>query len=375
MPFRSLGWGVVSLFDFQQAFFAPEAAAVTGEGAVGSDDAVAGDQNRDAVIAVGAGHGSDCGGLPDDLSLFGIGTGGATRNGPQGVPDSFLKLGSRQDQGEIEVGPFTGEVSLKLAVEFWEPGAVAGERAGVESFLQAVELRFEHPAIGEFEQADPLLRRAGQHRPQGGQQATDVDHLLLITSGGRVAHRFFKTLAEPAQRFVAAVEGSVGYRGFVLQLAEGLVDPPHPQVGGEAHAVQLLKPAADADRVEAPFPQVFSGEAEGGVLIDFFNQRLQPVGGGAEGDERATDLAFPVAVREGGFGIGEVFDILRPGFAGRTGGPAENPGGADGGNEDAFKAAVPLDQGGIHRLPVRQRFGFGNWLICLFHLGKSCNIW
>ena len=47
-----------ALFVVQQPFLAPDAAAVAAQRPVGADDAVAGDDDRQAVVAVGAAHGA-----------------------------------------------------------------------------------------------------------------------------------------------------------------------------------------------------------------------------------------------------------------------------------------------------------------------------
>ena len=82
------------MFLSQERPFAGDAPAVAGEGAVGADDAVAGDGDGDLVGGAGPGDGADGCGLADALGDFGIGGGLAEGDFGEGFPYFLLESGA-----------------------------------------------------------------------------------------------------------------------------------------------------------------------------------------------------------------------------------------------------------------------------------------
>src|ERR1700730_14507355 len=84
------GWGSCT-FMFEEPLLAFHTAAVAGEGAVGSDDAVTGNDDSDGIGAVGETDGADWGGAADAAGELAVGGGGAERNLSQSLPYLTLK--------------------------------------------------------------------------------------------------------------------------------------------------------------------------------------------------------------------------------------------------------------------------------------------
>src|SRR5580692_2655689 len=84
------GWASCT-FMLQQPSLAFHAAAIAGEGAVRSDDAVTGNNDTDGVGTVGETDCADCSGAADAARELAVGDGGAERNLSQSLPYLTLK--------------------------------------------------------------------------------------------------------------------------------------------------------------------------------------------------------------------------------------------------------------------------------------------
>lgn len=71
--------------------FAVESAAISGEGTIGADDAVAGDHDSDGIGTVGEADCSYRSGLADFSCELQVGNCGAAGDGSQGAPDFALE--------------------------------------------------------------------------------------------------------------------------------------------------------------------------------------------------------------------------------------------------------------------------------------------
>src|SRR5438067_10810329 len=107
------GWGAGALV-FEEPALAFDAAAVAGEGAVGADDAMTGDDNSDGIGAVGEADCPDCGWAADSIGEFAVGDGGAERNLSQSLP--YLTLEGRAIGFDWE-GVDGGEVSCEVVAD------------------------------------------------------------------------------------------------------------------------------------------------------------------------------------------------------------------------------------------------------------------
>ena len=87
----------------QQPAFAPDSAAVTAECAVGSHDAVAGDDDGDAVVAVRASDGALRPRMTDLIRELRIGTNFSRRDGAQPSPNLLLKGRASRDDRRREL--------------------------------------------------------------------------------------------------------------------------------------------------------------------------------------------------------------------------------------------------------------------------------
>lgn len=107
--------------------FAFDAATVAGEGTVGADDAVAGQDDGDGIGSVGGADGANRGGMADLLGEFAIGDGGTAGDGAERTPNLTLKHGADGFDGEIVNGvEFSGEVA----------GQGGGEAVGIAGGLE-----------------------------------------------------------------------------------------------------------------------------------------------------------------------------------------------------------------------------------------------
>ncbi len=104
-------------FVTEEPAFAFDAATVSGEGSVGADDAVAGNDDGDGVCSVSGADGADGSGAADFFGEFAVRGCGAAGNCAQGAPDLLLEGGAGGLDGK-------GVDGLEVSVE------VAGERLG-----------------------------------------------------------------------------------------------------------------------------------------------------------------------------------------------------------------------------------------------------
>lgn len=93
--------------------FGGESAGVAGQGAVGADDAVAGDEDGEGVGADCVGYGADGGRMADAPGKFAVGRGPAVGYQQQLVPHRFLKLRACEHQRHVEFASFAGKIFVK----------------------------------------------------------------------------------------------------------------------------------------------------------------------------------------------------------------------------------------------------------------------
>jgi len=96
-------------FSVQEGLFSLDAPAISGQGTVGADDAVAGDDDGDGVGGAGGGNGASGGWSTDLGGEAAVGGGCAEGKGLQGGPDALLKAGAVNVQRE-RAGVGTGGV-------------------------------------------------------------------------------------------------------------------------------------------------------------------------------------------------------------------------------------------------------------------------
>src|SRR3954464_5642465 len=104
------------LLDLEEGLLALDAAGVAGEGAVGADHPVAGDDDRDGVAAVGQADRAGGGvGLAEPLRDRAVRRGVAVADLEQLSPDGLLEVAPRRVEGEVELLEVALEVRRELA--------------------------------------------------------------------------------------------------------------------------------------------------------------------------------------------------------------------------------------------------------------------
>src|SRR5258708_5906228 len=98
----------------QQKLLPPQAAAIAAKLAAFVYHAVAGDDDADAVLAVGMAHGALGAGAADFAGEVFIGTGLAVGNSQQTLPYFLLKRRARIDKRNAKLRQLAGEVLLEL---------------------------------------------------------------------------------------------------------------------------------------------------------------------------------------------------------------------------------------------------------------------
>lgn len=107
---EGLDEAVVALVGEEPAL-AVDAAAVAGEGAVGADDAMAGDDDADRIRAIREADGADGFGAADALGELAVGDGRAAGDLAEGEPDFALEGSAKGGDGE---GVDGGEIAVEV---------------------------------------------------------------------------------------------------------------------------------------------------------------------------------------------------------------------------------------------------------------------
>lgn len=141
---------------FEEPFFAVEAAPVAAQRAGGLDHAVAGDDDGDAVRAVGRADGALGAGARDAVGEFAVAGGPPERDGEQGGPDLLLEGRSGCEEGKVKVRTLAGEIGGELVERCAQRGAGVrwgwdGGRCGEEA-LEVGPFARESGSIDELEQ-------------------------------------------------------------------------------------------------------------------------------------------------------------------------------------------------------------------------------
>jgi hypothetical protein len=101
-------------FMFQKPDFSPEPSAVSGEGAVGADDTVAGNYDADGITAIGGTHGPTGFGPVHKSGDISVGGGLSEGYGLQDLPDSPLKCGSPGSKGQVKDPALVVKIFIQL---------------------------------------------------------------------------------------------------------------------------------------------------------------------------------------------------------------------------------------------------------------------
>src|SRR2546425_289486 len=99
----------------QQPALAVEAAAEAGELPARAHDAVAGDDDREGVLAGGGADGAGGAGVAEPARQLAVARGRAVGNGADGVPHAPLKRRTDRIERQLERRAAAGEIVLQLA--------------------------------------------------------------------------------------------------------------------------------------------------------------------------------------------------------------------------------------------------------------------
>ena len=232
----------------QQKAFAPHSSPVARNRSVAADDAMAGNQDADPVVSVGAADSSLRSRAPDGTSLFRVGARLPIRNLSQELPGSALELGAGDDQGDGELSQISLEVEFEFLVELLEMLILAWQHCAIQVFLEAPNLRLQHAPIRELEQADPLFRGCCRHRAEGSQQARHHSEIPMAAASRRISQNAVEGVPEATQRLESMI---VGHHNLLVpesNPAQSKSQTLSSLVGLEGYPVVLTEPAAHPTR-------------------------------------------------------------------------------------------------------------------------------
>lgn len=177
------GWRLLMV---EEPAFALDAAAVSGERSIGSDDAVAGHNDRDRIGAVGCAYGSHGIGMADLRGELAVGGRFSAGNGAEGAPHLLLKgcaagvdlevIDCVQVAGEVACESFGQAVWVSLELEIKLANAVAIGQVAVDRVV----------VLGEEEQAQfAVVTRNKNHLANWGGQTVEHKMELMRHRCGR----------------------------------------------------------------------------------------------------------------------------------------------------------------------------------------------
>lgn len=337
-------------FEVEEILFAPQSAAVSTEGSVASDDAVAGDEDGDGVFAVGAAHGALGAGATDATGKLGIRSSGSAGDVPEGVPDAELEIRAAHVEGQGEIGSAAEEIPAQFPGEGIEVRVRAGGEHGAEAAAEQVHLSWKRATIGEFEQADSLLGGPGDKGTEGGVKALHVNYVQARAARRRGAKDFLEGIPESAGGFVTLVQTDGERVVSVLQFAQGRAHAAHAVVGLKGHAEVPLKIAAGAVGADAHSRKVAVLDSVAGKTFKAIEEGLKPVCVFGRGGEGSTTAAGAKTVEEAVADGGAVEDVAVLRRSGGTGGATKNAGAADADVEQPVVGGVAAAVGAAHFL-------------------------
>src|SRR5207248_1381054 len=84
----------------------------------------------------------------------------------QNLPGPHLEIRSDRRERDVELEIFTGEITRELGTDRVEVTMLARHDVRLQTLAQSGQFAFERAPIGEFEKAQPLIVRDGQHRAE-----------------------------------------------------------------------------------------------------------------------------------------------------------------------------------------------------------------
>lgn len=115
---------MVGAFEFEEVVFQAFAEGEAGEGAVGADDAVAGDDDAGGIGGVGAADGASGGRRAELGGELAVGARFAEGNREEGGPDALLERSAVKGERKVEGAAAAGEVIEELGARDGGGGGV-----------------------------------------------------------------------------------------------------------------------------------------------------------------------------------------------------------------------------------------------------------
>ncbi len=150
----SVGFLAVSMNAPLTLLLARQATPVADQGAILADDPMTGDDDGDAVGAIGRRHGANGTRVGEDPGFVLVADGLAVGNVAQYRPDALLERGTRCEERYAEDAPDTLEIFGDFVLGLAGALVLAGEDVGGHQPAEVVTLALQAGRVGEFEQAD-----------------------------------------------------------------------------------------------------------------------------------------------------------------------------------------------------------------------------
>ncbi len=328
---------------------------------------MAGDEDGNAVFAVGAADGSLRAGAADLAGEPFVGAGLARRNGPKRPPDRFLKGGARRHDRNGERRAASAEVRLELAGKPIEMGVRSRHQCRGQPPPERRHLTPQRRAIGEFQQAHTPGGGAGHERPHRAVDPCCLDAVDAVAAARRRAEGALEGVAEAARRLEAVAKAD-GKRVLAPpQLLEGKPHPAGAVIRLKRHAEVPAKVTPDSVRVDAQPPQVFVRCPIGVWGLHEVKEGVEPLRRLTVGDQRPATPAGPKAIEKTFADRGVEPDVPLERFPGAAGGAAEDPRRFDADVEDPVIGGIAVHRGPHHLVVTGQRLDHGNSLTAPQH--------
>ena len=161
----------LAAFKGEKFLFDRQAAAVSREFAVGSDYAMARNDDGNGIRTVGEADGAWRIGIADAASEFSVGDGFTVGDFAEFFPNLLLEQRAFRRQQEIKVFKFSGEVGAELADGFGETGRIfdpVRTRGCWRAIFRKCDFAKPFTVCGEQERSDRRREMSEEHGSDGG---------------------------------------------------------------------------------------------------------------------------------------------------------------------------------------------------------------
>ena len=141
-----------------------------------------------------------------------------------------------------------GKIVIHLAGKHVEHRVLA-EADRSDALAQALDLRRQRLALGEFEQVHTRIVRHREHRADGRIEPLRRQDLMRRGADRRIADEPADGIAKAAAGFVARIELRIHHGASLLQSVDGQSQPLGARILREGDAVFALEGAAHGGRI------------------------------------------------------------------------------------------------------------------------------